>query len=74
METQNVVIDSESKDNCLHEDPIKFLTRSIESSLWDYSDVYILEKGSINVTGGDDNDILKLYLKIVHHSKIPEQK
>ena len=25
-----------------HEDPIKFLTRSLESSLCDYSDAYIL--------------------------------
>ena len=27
------VIDSETKDNYLHEDPIKFLTSSLESSL-----------------------------------------
>ena len=35
-------IDSESKGNYLHHDPIKFLTKSIESSLCDYSDAYIL--------------------------------
>ena len=36
------VIDSESKGNYSHPDPIKFLTKSIESSLCDYSDTYIL--------------------------------
>ena len=35
--------------------PIKFLTKSIESSLCDYSDAYILVTGNINVTGGDNN-------------------
>ena len=32
---------------------MKFLTRSIESSLCDYSDAYILVIGSITVTGGN---------------------
>ena len=49
------VIDSESKGNYSHPDPIKFLTKSIESSLCDYSDAYILVTGNINVTGGDAN-------------------
>ena len=35
------VIGSESKDNYSHHNPIKFLTKSIESSLCDYSDGYI---------------------------------
>ena len=35
------VIDSESKSRSSHEDPIRFLTKSIESSLCDYSDAYI---------------------------------
>ena len=39
----------------MHHDPIKFLTKSIESSLCDYSDAYILVTGNINVTGGDAN-------------------
>ena len=34
---------------------IKFLTSSLESSLCDYSDAYILVTGNINVTGGDNN-------------------
>ena len=34
---------------------IKFLTRSIESNLCNYSDAYILVTGNINVTGGDNN-------------------
>ena len=44
------VIDSESKCNYSHHDPIKFLTNSIESSLYDYSDAYILVTGDIAVT------------------------
>ena len=44
------VICSESKGGYLHHDPIKFLTKSIESSLCDYSDAYILVTGNITVT------------------------
>ena len=44
------VIDSESKGNYSHHNPIKFLTKSIESSLCDYSDAYILVTGNITVT------------------------
>ena len=49
------VIDSESNGNYSHHNPIKFLTKSIESSLCDYSDAYILVTGNINVTGSDAN-------------------
>ena len=49
------IIDSESKGNYSHENPIKFLTNSLESSLCDYSDAYILVTGNITVTGGDNN-------------------
>ena len=49
------VIDSESKGNYSHENPIKFLTSSLESNLCDYSDAYILVTGNINVTGGNAN-------------------
>ena len=52
--------------------PIKFLTKSIESCLCDYSDAYILTTGNINVTGGDNNT--KLVFKIVHYSKNVLQK
>ena len=41
------VIGSEWKGNYSHNDPIKFLTKSIESSLCDYSDAYILVTGNI---------------------------
>ena len=41
------VIDSESKGTYSKDDPIKFLTRSLESSLCDYSDAYILVTGNI---------------------------
>ena len=44
------VIDSESNGNYSQNDEIKFLTRSIESSLFDYSDAYILVTGNITAT------------------------
>ena len=44
------IIDSESNGNYSQNDEIKFLTRSIESSLCDYSDAYILVTGSITAT------------------------
>ena len=49
------VIDNESKGNYSHHNPKEFLTKSIESSLCDYSDTYILVTGNINVTAGDAN-------------------
>ena len=49
------VFDSETKGIYSHENPIKFLTSSLESSLCDYSDAYILVTGNITVTGGDAN-------------------
>ena len=44
------IIDSEIKSNYSHENPIKFLTNSLESSLCDYSDSYILVTGDITAT------------------------
>ena len=44
------VIDSESKGNYSKDEPIKFLTRSIGSSLCDYSDAYVLVTGNITAT------------------------
>ena len=49
------IIDNESKGNYSQEKPITFLTKSIESGLWDYSDAYILVTENINVTGVDNN-------------------
>ena len=43
------IIDSESKGNYLKDDQIKFLTKSLESSLCDYSAAYILVTGNIAV-------------------------
>ena len=43
------VIDSESKGTYSNPDPIKFLAKSLESSLCDYSDAYILVTGNIAV-------------------------
>ena len=44
------VIDSESKCNYSHENPITFLRSSLESNLCDYSDAYILIPGNITAT------------------------
>ena len=44
------VIDCESNGNYSHHNPIKVLTKPIESSLCDYSDAYILVTGNITVT------------------------
>ena len=66
------IIDNESKGNYSHENPIKFLTSSLESSLCNYSDAYILVTGNINVMVVII--IEKLHLKIVHHLKNAQQK
>ena len=44
------IIDSESNGNYSQNDEIKFLTRSIDSSLCDYTDTYILVTGNITAT------------------------
>ena len=44
------IIDSDSNGNYSQNDEIRFLTRSIESSLCDYSDAYILVTGNITAT------------------------
>ena len=49
------IINSESKGSCSHQNPIRFLTYSLQSSLCNYSDAYILVTGNITVTGGNDN-------------------
>ena len=49
------VIDSESKGNYSKHGPIKFSTKSLKSSLCDYSDAYILVTGNITVAGGNAN-------------------
>ena len=48
-------LDSETKGNHSHENRIKFLTRSLESSLCDYSDAYISVTGNITIVGVDNN-------------------
>ena len=51
------VIDSESHGNYLHENPIKFLTNSIESRLCYYSDAYILVIGDIVVKNANNANL-----------------
>ena len=48
-------IDSETKGTYWHHVPVKFLTKSIESSLCDYSDAYVLVTEYIAVTRGNAN-------------------
>ena len=48
------VVDSEAKGVYSHENPIKFLS-SLESSLRDYSDAYVLVPGNIAVVGANNN-------------------
>ena len=58
----------------------KLLKKSIESSLCDYSDAYILVTANISITrtiaapagSPAGTQLHKLYLKIVHHLKIAE--
>ena len=52
---KSYIIDSESKGNYSHENPIKFLINSLKSSLYDYSDAYILVTGNIAVVGTNNN-------------------
>ena len=49
------VIDSKSKGVYSHENPIKVLRISLESSLCDYSDAHLLVTGNIAIVGADDN-------------------
>ena len=55
LQQKMVRLDSESKRVYSHENPIKFLKSSLESSLSDYSDAYVLVTGNIAVTGVNDN-------------------
>ena len=48
--TKWYIIHNESKGNYSHENSIKFLTSSLESSLCDYSNAYILVTGNITAT------------------------
>ena len=54
-------VDSESKGNYSHKIPIKFATKSIESSLCDYSDAYILV--TENITATPNNATTKVAFK-----------
>ena len=60
------VIDSESAGGYSHHDPIKFSTKSIEWSLCDYSDEYILDTGGIAVPAGSPAGT-QLQIKAILH-------
>ena len=49
------VLDSESNGNYSKDEEIKFLIRSIEPSLCNYSEAYILVTGIIRITRGNQN-------------------
>ena len=66
IKTQNLqqqkwqnVIDSKTSGTYSEDDPIKFLTKSVELSLCDYSDAYILVTENITSRGNDTNDAFK---------------
>ena len=50
------LIDRKTSGTYSEDDPITFLTKSIESSLCDYSDAYILVTGNIT-SGGNDTKV-----------------
>ena len=50
------IIDNESNGNYSQNDEIKFLARSIESSLCDYSNAYVLVTGNVAVVGANNNN------------------
>ena len=53
------VIDSQTtKDKYKQGDTIKFETKTIKSSLRDYSDAFILVTGDITVVANDDTDVV----------------
>ena len=72
------IIDSESKGNYSHQNPIRFLTNSLESSLCDYSDAYILVTGNITVkrrNAADTDDIaLGAITQVVFKNCAPFEK
>ena len=61
LQPKRYIIDSESKGNYSHHNPITFLTSSLESSLCDYSDAYILVAG--NITATPNNAATKVVFK-----------
>ena len=77
------IVDSESNGNYSQNDEIKFLTGSIESSLCDYSESYILVTGNITVKRRNAaatadiafGAITQVIIKnCLHHLKNVEQK
>ena len=65
MKTQNlqqkncILLTAKTSGAYSKDDPIKFLTKSIESSLWDYSDAYILVTENITSGGNDTKAAFK---------------
>ena len=49
------IIDCETKGIYSSDNEIKFLIKSIESSIRDYSDAYILVTGNIRIARGNNN-------------------
>ena len=54
-DSERQCMDSEGNSVYSHHNLIKFITKSIKSSLCDYSDAYILVTGNIAGTGANDN-------------------
>ena len=52
-------IDSETSGAYSENEPIKFLTRSVESNICDYSDAYILLTGNVTPKGNNTKAAFK---------------
>ena len=59
------IIDSESNGNYSHENPIKFLTNSLEWRLCDYSDAYVLVTRNITVKRKNAADTADIALGVI---------
>ena len=50
---------SSAKDRYKPNKQIRFKTSILRSDLWDYSDLYIVVKGDITVTGPNNNAVFR---------------
>ena len=55
QQKNGILLTVNQKGNYSHKNPIKFLTSSLESSLCDYSEAYILVTGNIAVAGANND-------------------
>ena len=74
FKTKNrVEINDESRGTCSVNSQVKFKTKMLKSSLWDYSDAYILVRGTITVnnTAAADSDTNNTNKKVIFKNCVP---